>query len=147
VFLPLRTTRTEFYSITAPPAADNLEGDPMKARLSFAAFAALITVCSAARANAGCVISPDGKSIDVVTDNGGSDEKNCRVSCQVETKIGVVQISCGGHAPPLAKAHSLCSFEKPEYWYEKVSSSEDDCKGDEATSAALSSPTQSRPTR
>jgi hypothetical protein len=119
----------------------------MQARLSFAAFAALITVCLAAHAHAGCVISPDGKSIDIVTDNGAGDEKTCRVSCKVETKVGVVQISCGGHAPPLAKAHSLCSLEKSEYWYEKVVSSEDTCKGDEAASAVPSSPSKSGPTQ
>jgi hypothetical protein len=77
----------------------------------------------------GCVISPDQKSIDVVTDNGASEEKNCSVKCQVDTKIGVVQISCGGNTPPLAKAHSLCDFDKPEPWYKKVVSSEDSCKG------------------
>ena len=119
----------------------------MKPHLSVAAFATLITVYSAPHAYAGCVISPDGKSIDVVTDNGASDEKTCRVACQVETKIGVVQISCGGHAPPLAKAHSLCSFDRPEYWYEKVVSSEDTCKGDEAASAIPATPSKSGPAR
>ncbi len=117
----------------------------MKLRPSFAAFAALVTVCSAPPANAGCVISLDGKSIDLVTDNGASDEETCRVSCQVGTKIGVVQISCKGHAPPLAKAHSLCSFERPEYWYEKVVSFEDTCKGDEG--AVPASPSNGGPAR
>jgi hypothetical protein len=119
----------------------------MKPRLSFAAFAALITVCLAPHANAGCVISPDGKSIDVVTDNGAGNEKTCRVSCQVGTRIGVVQISCGGHAPPLAKAHSLCSFAKPEHWYENVVSSEDTCTGDDAASAGAAPPSKNAPTR
>jgi hypothetical protein len=80
-------------------------------------------------ANAGCVIAPDGKSISAVTDNGASDEKTCAVSCKVDTKIGVVQVACGGTTPPFAKAHSLCEYDKPEFWYKKVISSEDSCKG------------------
>jgi hypothetical protein len=116
----------------------------MKLRLSFATFAALVTMCLAPPANAGCVISADGKSIEVVTDNGASAEKTCRVSCQVGTRVGVVQISCGGYAPPGAKGHSLCSFEKPEFWYEKVVSFEDTCKGESAVPA---SPSNSGPTR
>jgi hypothetical protein len=76
-----------------------------------------------------CVIAPDGKSINVVTDNGSSDEKSCQVSCKVDTKIGVVSVACGGNTPPLAKDHSLCAFDKTEVWYKKVVSSEDSCKG------------------
>jgi hypothetical protein len=84
------------------------------------------------KAQAGCVIAPDGKSINVVTDNGSSDEKTCSVSCKVDTKIGVVQLSCGGTTLPFAKAYSLCNYDKPESWYKKVISSEDSCKGGSA---------------
>jgi hypothetical protein len=101
----------------------------MKIRLLFAALAATAAVWLAPSARAGCIIAPDGKSINVVTDNGSSDEKTCSVSCNVDTKIGVVQVSCGGNTPPLAKAHSLCDYDKPEPWYKKVISSEDSCKG------------------
>lgn len=79
-------------------------------------------------AQAGCVIAPDQKSINVVADNPSSDEKNCAVTCQVDTKIGVVQVACGGNTPPLAKEHSLCAFDKSEPWYKKVVSTEDSCK-------------------
>jgi hypothetical protein len=82
------------------------------------------------------VISPDGKSIDVVTDNGDTNEKNCAVKCRVDTKIGAVQVSCGGNTPPLAKAHSLCNFDKPEPYYKKVLSSEDSCKATPASATA-----------
>jgi hypothetical protein len=99
----------------------------MKSCLRFAVLVAV--VCLAPRAEAGCVISPEGKSINVVTDNGASEEKTCAVKCQVDTKIGLVQIGCGGNTPPLAKAHSLCDFDKPESYYKKVISSEDSCKG------------------
>jgi hypothetical protein len=112
----------------------------MKPRLSFTALAAPIAVCLASPANAGCVISPDGKSIDIVADNAASDEQICRVSCQVETKIGVVRISCSGHTPSLASAHSLCNFDKSEPWYEKVVSSEDTCKGAAASTARAPPP-------
>jgi hypothetical protein len=105
----------------------------MRRRLGFAVL--LIMACLSPRADAGCVISPEGKSINVVTDNGASEEKNCAVKCQVDTKIGVQQISCGGNTPPLAKAHSLCDFDKPEPYYKKVISSEDSCKGGSAEAA------------
>jgi hypothetical protein len=105
----------------------------MKRRLGFAVLLAM--ACLAPHADAGCVISPEGKSINVVTDNGASEEKNCAVKCRVDTKIGVQQISCGGNTPPLAKAHSLCDFDKPEPYYKKVISSEDSCKGDSAAAA------------
>jgi hypothetical protein len=99
-------------------------------------FAVLLAMaCLAPRAEAGCIISPEGKSINVVTDNGAGGEKNCAVKCQVDTKIGVQQISCGGNTPPLAKAHSLCDFDKPEPYYKKVISSEDSCKGGRAATA------------
>ena len=88
----------------------------MKMRLWLAALAATAVAWLAPPAQAGCVIAPDGKSINVVTDNPSSDEKNCAVSCKVDTKIGVVQVSCGGNTPPLAKAHSLCDYDKPEAW-------------------------------
>jgi hypothetical protein len=65
----------------------------MKSYLMFAALAALATVCLAPHAEAGCVISPNGKSIDIVTDNGASEENTCSVPCRVDTKIGVVQVS------------------------------------------------------
>jgi hypothetical protein len=101
-----------------------------------AAIAAALLTCLAAPARATCVISPDGKSIDVVTDNGESSEKNCAVKCRVDTKIGVTQVSCGGNAPPLARAHSLCNFDKPEPFYKKVLSSEDSCKPTPASAFA-----------
>jgi len=107
----------------------------MKMRLLLAALAATAVAWLAPPAQAGCVIAPDGKSINVVTDNASSDEKNCAVSCKVDTKIGVVQVSCGGNTPPLAKAHSLCDYDKPEAWYKKVISSEDSCKGGAAAAA------------
>ena len=107
----------------------------MKMRLWLAALAATGVAWLAPPAQAGCVIAPDGKSINVVTDNPSSDEKNCAVSCKVDTKIGVVQVSCGGNTPPLAKAHSLCDYDKPEAWYKKVISSEDSCKGGSAAAA------------
>jgi hypothetical protein len=109
-------------------------------KLAAAAAAAVALACLAPPAMAGCVISPDGKSIDVVTDNGADQEKNCAVKCQVDTKIGVVQVGCGGNTPPRAKAHSLCDFDKPEPWYKKVISSEDTCKGAAPGSAAPAAP-------
>jgi hypothetical protein len=101
----------------------------MNARLVCAAMVATVVVFQSMTARATCVIAPDGKSINVVTDNGSSDEKSCQVSCKVDTKIGVVSVSCGGNTPPLAKDHSLCGFDKTEVWYKKVVSSEDSCKG------------------
>jgi hypothetical protein len=98
--------------------------------------AAVLLTCLAIPALATCVISPDGKSIDVVTDNGDTNEKNCAVKCRVDTKIGVTQVSCGGNTPPLAKAHSLCNFDKPEPYYKKVLSSEDSCKATPASATA-----------
>ena len=98
--------------------------------------AAVLLTSLAMPAWATCVISPDGKSIDVVTDNGDTSEKNCAVKCRVDTKIGAVQVSCGGNTPPLAKAHSLCNFDKPEPYYKKVLSSEDSCKPAPAGAAA-----------
>jgi hypothetical protein len=112
----------------------------MKMHLAAAALTAFAVVCLAPRAEAGCVIAPDGKSIDVVTDNGASEETNCAVKCQVDTKIGLVQLSCGGNTPPLAKAHSLCGYDKPEPWYRKVVSSEDSCKGAAASAAPVAAP-------
>jgi hypothetical protein len=106
----------------------------------FAALAAIVIVCFAPAAQAGCVISPDGKSINVVTDNGTDEQKPCSVKCQVDTKIGVMQVSCGGTTPPLAKAHSLCDFDKPDAYYKKVISSEDSCKGTSASAAPAASP-------
>jgi len=100
------------------------------------AAAAVVLACLALPARATCVISPDGKSIDVVTDNGDTSEKNCAVKCRVDTKIGAVQVSCGGTTPPLAKAHSLCNFDKLEAYYKKVLSSEDSCKPTPAGAAA-----------
>jgi len=107
----------------------------MNARIVCAAAAAFVSV-SLTPVYATCVISPDGKSIDVVTDNGSDEEKTCAVKCQVDTKVGVVQVSCGGNTPPRAKAHSLCDFDKPEPWYKKVVASEDTCKGAPAGAAA-----------
>lgn len=92
------------------------------------ALVAAAVVSTARLAQAGCVIAPDGKSINVVTDNPANEEKTCAVKCQVDTKIGVVQVACGGNAPPLARDHSLCGFDKPEPWYRKVVSSEDSCQ-------------------
>jgi len=109
----------------------------MKMRLWLAALAATGVAWLAPPAQAGCVIAPDGKSINVVTDNPSSDEKNCAVSCKVDTKIGVVQVACGGTTPPLAKGHSLCDYDKPEAWYKKVISSEDSCKGGSAAAAPV----------
>jgi hypothetical protein len=97
----------------------------MLKRLLLAAAAAFLVLSLAPPVQAGCRIAPDGKSINIVTDNSSTDEKNCAVKCKVDTKIGVVQISCDGNAPPLAKAHSLCDFDKPEPWYKKVVFSED----------------------
>ena len=129
-----------FYSCGS--AARFLSGQgviKMKAGFVAAFAVAIVVVCSAPHARAGCVISPDGKSISVVTDNGADAEKNCAVKCQVDTKIGIAQVSCGGNTPPLAKAHQLCDFDKPEPYYKKVLSSEDTCKaapGKAATPAA-----------
>src|SRR5476651_306682 len=109
----------------------------MKTRLLLAALAATAVAWLAPPAQAGCITAPDGKSINVVTDNSSSDEKNRAVSCKVDTKIGVVQVSCGGNTPPLAKAHLLCDYDKPEAWYKKVISSEDSCKGGSAAAAPV----------
>ena len=114
----------------------------MKTRLVCAALAAAAFISQSAPVRAICVIAPDGKSINVVTDNGSSDEKSCQVSCKVDTKIGVVSVGCGGNTPPLAKDHSLCAFDKTEVWYKKVVSSEDSCKG----GAAGAVPTIAAPT-
>jgi hypothetical protein len=108
----------------------------MKMRFGFAALAAMVVVCLTSRLEAGCVIGPGGKSINVVTDNGASEQKSCSVKCQVDTKIGVMQVGCGGTTPPLAKAHSLCDFDKPDAYYRKVISSEDSCKGGAASAPA-----------
>ena len=51
----------------------------MNIGLRFAAFSALAAVCLVPRAEAGCVIPPDGKSINVITDNGSGEEKSCAV--------------------------------------------------------------------
>ena len=109
----------------------------MQLRVLIAALAATAVIWLAPAAQATCVIAPDGKSINVVTDNSASDEKSCEVSCKVDTKIGVVQVSCGGDTPPLAKAHSLCAFDKPDAFYKKVVSSEDSCKGGSASAAPV----------
>jgi hypothetical protein len=58
----------------------------------------------------------------------------------VDTKIGLTQVSCGGTTPPLAKAHSLCDFDKPDAYYKKVISSVDSCKGASASAAPASAP-------
>lgn len=93
------------------------------------AVAAVAFACGLSEfARAGCVISPDGSAIDMVTDNGDSAEKNCAVKCQVDTMRGVAQLSCGGNTPPLARAHSLCNFDRTPGYYRKVLSSEDTCK-------------------
>ena len=114
----------------------------MKAGFVAAITVAVVFMCSAPHARAGCVISPDGKAISVVTDNGADAEKNCAVKCQVDTKIGVAQVSCGGNTPPFAKAHPLCDFDKPEPYYKKVLSSEDSCK---ATPGNAGTPPQAAP--
>jgi hypothetical protein len=100
----------------------------MLKRLLPAAVAAAVMLSLSPPVQAGCVIGQGGKSINIVTDNSSTDAENCMVKCKVDTKIGVTQISCGGNAPPLAKAHSLCDFDKPQPWYKKVISSEDTCK-------------------
>jgi len=115
-------------------------GNSMNARLLCAAVAAAAIVFQLQGAQAGCVISPDGKSINVVTDNGASNEKTCAVKCQVDTKIGVVNVGCGGTTPPLAKGHSLCDFDKPDAYYKKVISSEDTCKGGSAAAPPVAAP-------
>jgi hypothetical protein len=75
-------------------------GSSMIIRLDVAVLAALSLALLTWPAGAGCVIAPDGKSISAVTDNGSSDEKTCAVSCKVDTKIGEVQVACGGTTPP-----------------------------------------------
>src|SRR5580704_15611796 len=112
----------------------------MKIRVVCAVLAATALVCQFTAAQATCVISPDHKSISVVTDNGASDEKTCSVSCKVDTKVGVLQVSCGGTTPPLAKGHALCGFDKPDAFYNKVVSSEDSCKGGAAEAPAAVAP-------
>jgi hypothetical protein len=131
LFPPRATHKSEWFA---------LGGNSMTSRFVLAAAAAVALACLAAPVQAGCVIAPDGKSIAVVTDNGTDEEKNCAVKCQVDSKIGVVQVSCGGNTPPRAKAHSLCEFDKPEPWYKKVISSEDTCKGAAASTAAPAAP-------
>lgn len=111
----------------------------MNVRLVCAGLTATAILLQGMPALATCVIASDGKSINVITDNGSSDEKTCQVSCKVDTKIGVVSVSCGGNTPPLAKDHSLCGFDKPEVWYKKVVSSEDSCRG-EAAGATVAAP-------
>src|SRR5664279_6196187 len=112
----------------------------MNARLVYAALAATVFIFQSMPVWATCVIAPDGKSINVVTDNGSSDEKSCSVACRVDTKIGVVNVGCGGTTPPLAKGHSLCNFDKPEAWYKKVVSFEDSCKGGAAAAPTPPAP-------
>jgi hypothetical protein len=112
----------------------------MKFRLVCAAFAATALAGQFTAAHATCVIAPDHKSISVVTDNGASDEKTCSVSCKVDTKVGVLQVACGGTTPPLAKGHELCGFDKPAAFYNKVLSSEDSCKGGAAEAPAPVAP-------
>jgi hypothetical protein len=77
---------------------------------------------------AGCIISDDRKSINVVTDNSTTDDKTCSVTCKVETKNGPTNVSCGGTTPPLAKNHSLCDFDKPQSFYDKVVSATGTCQ-------------------
>lgn len=108
----------------------------MKSSVVGVAAAAVLLSFVALPAHATCVISPDGSAIDVVTDNGESVEKNCAVKCQVDTARGVAQVSCGGNAPPLARAHSLCNFDRTPGYYRKVLSSEDSCKATPATAVA-----------
>lgn len=86
--------------------------------------------------DAGCVISADGSAIDMVTDNGASEEKNCAIKCSVETTRGVAQMSCGGNTPPLARGHSLCNYDRAPGYYKKVLSQEDSCKGGAGPAAA-----------
>lgn len=101
--------------------------------------AAWLLASLAGSAHATCVISADGAAIDVVTDNGETAEKNCAVKCQVDTARGVAQVSCGGNAPPLARGHSLCNFDRTPGYYKKVLSSEDSCK---ATPTAAIAPVE-----
>jgi hypothetical protein len=112
----------------------------MNSRFLCTALAAAVLVCQFTAAQASCVISSDHKSISVVTDNGASDEKTCSVSCKVDTKVGVLQVGCGGTTPPLAKGHSLCGFDKPDAFYNKVVSSEDSCNGGAAEAPAAVAP-------
>src|SRR5437763_17180209 len=97
----------------------------MRASFKFATFAFMAISSIGSPAQAGCIISADQKSINVVTDNASSDEKNCAVKCRVDTKIGIAQVSCGGNTPPLAKDYSVCAYDKSEPWYKKGISSED----------------------
>ena len=99
-------------------------------------MAAVLLSFLALPAGATCMISPDGSSIDVVTDNGEAGEKNCAVKCQVDTQRGVAQVSCGGNTPPLARGHSLCNFDRSPGYYKKVLSSEDSCKATPASAVA-----------
>jgi len=108
----------------------------MRFSIACLAAAALLIACLATPSRATCVISPDGAKIDIVTDNGDTAEKNCAVKCQVDTQKGVAQISCGGNTPPLAKAHSLCNFDRDAGYYKKVLSSEDTCKATPANATA-----------
>jgi hypothetical protein len=63
----------------------------------------------------------------MVADNASAEQKNCRVNCLVDTVRGTFNISCGGQAPPHAKAHEMCNFDKPEPFYNKVLSVENAC--------------------
>ena len=93
------------------------EGRGLRHARAGAAGAAFVRAAARAPPRATCVIAPDGKSIAVVTDNGYSFEKNCAANCRVDTNIGVAQVSCGGNTPPLARAHTLCSFDKPQPYF------------------------------
>ena len=74
------------------------------------------------------MISDGGKAINVVTDNSSTDEQTCNVTCKVDTKDGLANVSCCGNNPPLAKDHSLCHFERPAPQYNRVVSAEGSCK-------------------
>lgn len=50
------------------------------------------------------------------------------MKCQVDTKRGRTVVSCGGNTPPCAKGHTLCDFDKPEPWYDKVVLAEGTCQ-------------------
>lgn len=123
-----------------PAACDFSWRDPwgsiMRPIFVCAAVVVLLASSLTLPAHATCVISADGASIDVITDNGDSAEQNCAVKCQVDTQRGVAQVSCGGNAPPLARAHALCNFERAPGYYKKVLSSEDSCKATPAGAVA-----------
>jgi hypothetical protein len=100
----------------------------MNCRICWGAVLATALFATVLPARAGCLISEDRKAINVVTDNSATDEKSCNVTCRVETKNGPANISCGGTTPPLAKDHSLCDFDKPEPYYQKVISATGTCR-------------------